>query len=143
MIKNVKYNNLDELKAGRAALDVEQAMLGREIIKEGKVALLALPLQSIMKPADPLKAIKVDGKINIPAKLFSYLLPLIINRTLFRRSNFMIRFITAMIARRIGKRIGPKVVMWLLDMAYQKFNGKSPSGFRALIRERRQVRRLN
>jgi len=143
MIKNAKYNNLDELKAGRAALNVEQSILSKEIIQDGKVAMVALPLIEITKPADPFKAIKVDGKINVPAKVFSYLLPIIVNRILFRRSNFMTKIITALIARNIGKRIGPKVVMWLVGMVYRRLNNQSSADFRALIQERRQVRRLN
>lgn len=122
MIKNIKYNNLDELKAGRVALDIEQSMLSKATIEEGKLAIFTLPLFSLLKPTDPLRAIKVDGKINIPAKVFSYLLPIIVNRTLFRRSNFMVKFITAIIARNIGKRIGPKVVKWLINVAQHELS---------------------
>ncbi len=111
-----KLNNLDELQAMQAGLNAQQQVLGKEIVSEGKTALVTLPVASLLKPADPLKIIKVDGKINIPGKVFSYLLPLIVNQTLFRRSSFVTRIITAMIARRVGKRMGPKIAMWLIRL---------------------------
>lgn len=117
MNRTGRYNNLDELKARQAALNAKQSMLGKEIIAESKAALITMPVVSLLKPADPLNIIKVDGKINVPAKVFSYLLPIIANRTLFRRSCFITRVIMTMIARRIGKRIGPKVAMWLIRLA--------------------------
>jgi len=112
-----KYKDLDELKSRQAALNAEQSMLGKEIVAEVKAALVTLPVVSLLKPADPLRIIKVDGKINVPGKIFSYLLPIVVNQTLFRKSGFVTRIITAMIARRVGKRIGPKVAMWLIRMA--------------------------
>jgi len=117
MNKTGKYQNLDELKARHAALNAEQSMLGKEIIAESKVALVTIPIVSLLKPADPLNIIKVDGKINVPGKVFSYLLPILVNQTLFRRSGFITKTVMALIARRIGKRIGPKVAMWLIRLA--------------------------
>lgn len=128
MNKTAKYKNLDELRARQAALNAEESILGKEIIAESKVALITLPVVSLLKPADPLRIIKVDGKINVPGKVFSYLLPIVVNQTLFRKSGFMVRIITAMIARRIGKRIGPKVAMWLIRMAERHLRNRKPKG---------------
>lgn len=97
----------------QASLKAEQQILEKEMISCGKSALISLPMASLLKPADPLKMLKVKGKINLPAKVFSYLLPLIVNSTLFRRSNFLIRLMTALTARKIGNRFGSKIVDWL------------------------------
>lgn len=107
-------NNLDELRERRALLVAEQSVLGKKIVSDSGTALLALPVAVLTKPADPLTMVKVDGKVDIPAKVFSYLLPLLVNRTLFRRSGFVTRIVMGMIARRVGKRIGPKALRWLL-----------------------------
>lgn len=109
-------HNLGELRARQKILKAEQQLLVKEIINEGKTAVVNLPLAALTKPADPLKVLKVDGKVNPPAKLFSYLLPLIFNRTFFRRSGFVTKTIVALIARKVGKRIGPKISVWLIDI---------------------------
>ncbi|MES2456193.1 MAG: hypothetical protein V4594_11645 [Bacteroidota bacterium] len=116
MKQTPRLNSLDQLMAKQASLRAEQQQLSRDIIKESKTAAISLPVVSLIKPADPLKILKVNGQINPPAKLFSYLLPIIVNGTLFRRSGFMTRIITALIARKIGRRFGPKITFWLLDL---------------------------
>lgn len=123
MKTNIKLNNLAELKAKQASLKAEQVTLGKEIISEGKNMMISLPVQGLLKPADPLKMLKTNGKINLPGKNFSQLLALVVNRTLFRRSGFVTRIITAMIARKIGRRIGPKIASWFLAMI-KKFTQK-------------------
>ena len=115
-MRQTRLHSLDELRTRQASLKAEQELLGKKIINQGKAAVITLPAVSLIKPADHLKILKVDGKINPPAKLFSYLLPLIVSRTLFRRSGFIKRMITTLIARRIGKRIGPKIASWLIDL---------------------------
>ncbi len=117
-----KIKNLNELKATQASLKAEQLILEKEFVTSGKSALISLPMVSFLKSADPLKMIKVDGKINLPAKLFSYLLPLIIKKTLFRRSGFLTKIIMALTAREIGKRIGPKIVKWLQSITERYFS---------------------
>lgn len=126
MNKMAIYKNLDELKARKAALNAERSMLANEIITETKAALIALPAVSLLKPKDPLRIIKVDGEINVPGKFFSYLLPIVVSKTLFRKSGFMVRIIATMIARRIGKRIGPKVVMLLIRMTERHLRNHKP-----------------
>src|SRR5215217_4241704 len=108
-MKQTRLNSLEELKTRKAGLKADQQFLGNEIFNEAKLAVINLPIARLVKPADPLKILKVDGKINPSAKLFSYLLSLVTNRILFRRSGFITRMITALIARKIGKRIGPKI----------------------------------
>jgi hypothetical protein len=129
MKTTLRLKNLDELKSKQASLKAEQVILEKEIIRNGKSTLINLPTSRSLKPADPLKMLKVNGKINLPAKVFSYLLPQIINRTLFKRSGFLTKIIMALTARKIGKRIGPKIVAWLqgiMGSYYPKANRKQP-----------------
>jgi|GEM_PF-6671652 len=116
MKQPLRINSLDELRARQEILKAEQQMLAAAIVNESKAAVIGLPMVALNKPADPLRVLKIDGKINPPAKLFSYLLPLIVNRTLFRRSGFITKMITALIARKIGKRFGPKIARFLIDL---------------------------
>lgn len=95
-----KLNSLDKLKAMQASLNTQQKALEKQIVSTGKTALVTLPVVWLLKPSDPLKIIKVDGKINISGKVFSYLLPLVVNQTLFRRSGFLTKIIMAIIALR-------------------------------------------
>lgn len=115
MKASTNITSLDELKARQALLNAEQSLLAKEIVSDGKTALVSLPAVTLFKPDDPLKIIKVDGEINIPAKVFSYLLPLLVNRILFRKSGFITRMVMTMIARRIGIKIGPKITKRLLN----------------------------
>ncbi|TKC06087.1 hypothetical protein [Pedobacter frigoris] len=129
MKTTLRLKNLDELKAMQANLKAEQVILQKEIVSQGKSALISLPMKSLLKPADPFKMLKVNGKINLPAKVFSYLLPQIINRTLFKRSGFLTKIIMALTAKKIGKRIGPKIVAWLqgiMERYYPKANRQQP-----------------
>ena len=122
MKQNLRIATLDELKARKAILKAEQKLLTKEIISKGGSAVINLPLVKLTKPADPLKILKVNGKINPSAKLFSYLLPIIVNRVFFRRSGFITKIVMAFIARKIGRRFGPKIATWLADiiMKYAK-----------------------
>lgn len=125
-----RLNNLNELKARQASLKAEQRLLAREIVNDGKSAITSLPMAGLMTPADPLKVLKVDGKVNPPAKFFSYLFPLVVNRTLFRHSGFFIKIITALVARKIGKNIGSKVAGWLsaiIGRYLQNFKSAKPT----------------
>lgn len=129
MKTTLRLKNLDELKAMQANLKAEQVILEKEIVRHGKSALISLPMKSLLKPADPFKMLKVNGKINLPAKLFSYLLPKMLNRTLFKHSGFLTKIITALAARKIGKRVGPKIIAWLQDIMgsyYPKANRQQP-----------------
>lgn len=119
-----KINNLTELRAKQIALKAEHKLLGQEILEETKQSLVIFPIASLIKPADPLRILTVDGKIDVPAKSFSYLLPILVNRTLFRKSGFLTRLLTTMVARRIGKKIGPKVASWLLSTTRDRLSRK-------------------
>ncbi|RZJ83486.1 MAG: hypothetical protein EOO20_22705 [Chryseobacterium sp.] len=116
MKQNLKISTLDELKARKAILKAEQKLLTKEIISKGGSTVTNLPLLTLTRPVDPLKILKVNGEINPSAKLFSYLLPLIVNRIFFRRSGFITKMVMTMIARKVGRRFGPKVATWLADM---------------------------
>ncbi|CAM4421951.1 hypothetical protein SAMN06265348_12410 [Pedobacter westerhofensis] len=126
MKATTKIKNLEELKARQVMLNAEQSLLGQEIVSQGKTLLLSLLVITLVKPADPLTIIKVDGKINISAKFFSYLLPLVVNRTLFRKSGFITRIVMAMIARRVGKQMGSKVARWLLNTLEKYLSSLKP-----------------
>lgn len=108
-----RIHNLQELKARQAELSAAQSRLVPVMINDAKQAVIHSAAKVFFKPSDPLKIIKVDGKINI-GKIFSYLLPLIIRMTLLRRRGFFMRLIVSMAARQIGKRIGPELLDWLL-----------------------------
>jgi hypothetical protein len=84
------------------------------MINEVKDAAVHTAAKVFLKVPDPLKIIKVDGKINIGGKIFSYLLPLLIRLILLRRQGFFMRLIVTMAARQIGKSIGPELLDWLL-----------------------------
>lgn len=111
-----KLKNLQELKAKEANLAAMHTLLAEKIISDGKAILSNYPRPSLFKPEDPLKAIKINGKINIPGKVFSYLLPLLVTKVLFRRSGFVTKAIVAIVARQTGKRIGNRVFHWAAGM---------------------------
>jgi len=115
-------------------LKAEQATLLKEMVSEGKNAVIRLPM-GLLKPADPLKILKTDVKITQAAKFFSYLLPLIVNRTVFRRRGFVIRILTTIIAGKVGKRTGPGILKWLLDRANSYLDkNQSPEKTRASVK---------
>ncbi|WP_442589221.1 hypothetical protein ACSBL2_24700 [Pedobacter sp. AW31-3R] len=108
MKKYNDINNLEELKARQAILAGNQAFLSKKIIRQAPRTLITSPVASFLTPTDPLSYLKIDRKTNVPAKVLTYLLPLIINRTLLRRSGLMTKLIVGIVISRLVKRRFPE-----------------------------------
>jgi hypothetical protein len=113
-----QFTSLQELKARQAELSQMQSRLAPELISEAKAAAVSSVSLVFNKRKDPLKDLKIKGQIDIPGKFFSYLLPLIITKTVFRRSGFLTRIVIGIAARKVGRRFGPLVFDWLVGIIF-------------------------
>lgn len=104
-----RLTSLKELKARQTELLESESRSISDIITEAKAVAVQSAAKILLKSSDPLKIIKMDGKINVPGKVFSYLLPLIVKVTLLRRSGLFMRLIVGMATRQIGKKIGTRI----------------------------------
>lgn len=107
MKKHNTINNLQELKARQASLAADQALLSKELLRKTPGTLLSFPVQNYLKPAQPFEILKIDRKTNIPVKVLSYLLPMLINKTILRQSGFVTKLMVAVVTRKLIRSLLP------------------------------------
>lgn len=121
--KNI--NNLAELHA--EMYRVKADYLQREIqLKEDTKAYFKQfsPLNLLKKYATPSGLLKLDEKTNITGKIMSILLPLLMNKTIFRGSGFITKAIAALVSGKVGKSFDGESLSGIVNVVKSWFTGK-------------------
>lgn len=112
-----KYNfkSLEELKAKQLALKSEAIMHGQAIVLDTKTYINEWSIDSVLKPKPlvDLKLKRVDNSSMLSGKLLSYTLPLVLNKTLFKRSGLITKTIIGMVSSKTGTKLGGLLVKYL------------------------------
>lgn len=68
--------------------------------------------------------VKAEHSANISGKIMSYVLPFILNKTMFRGSGFFTKSIATLVSRRLGKSIDIDNVTGIINQITSFFNSK-------------------
>ena len=102
--KNI--SNLDDLQAKRLELKVEYTLKQNLLIDDGKTFAKRFTFSALIKKyATPSNLFKADDKLNISGTAMSLLLPMVMNKTLFRGAGFLTKAAVGLVSGKVGKSL--------------------------------------
>ncbi len=105
---NRRYNiqNLEELQAQLYLLKTTNRVK-EEMLKDNvKLYIKQYTISNLFKKyVTPANIFKADDKLNISSKLMSFVLPVLMNGTLFRGSGFMTKALVGLATSKVGKTL--------------------------------------
>ncbi|WP_379086398.1 hypothetical protein [Pedobacter sp. UC225_65] len=78
----------------------------------------------IKKYATPSGFLKFDEKTNISSKIMSVVLPLILNKTIFRGSGIITKALGALVSGKVGQSLDAESLSGIFNMVKSFFNKK-------------------
>lgn len=105
---NRKYNiqNLEELQAHIYTLKSGYMMQGDMLQQNVKLYVKQYTIGNLIKKyATPSNLMKADDQLNVSSKVMSFVLPLLMNNTLFRGSGFITKALVGMATSKVGKTL--------------------------------------
>lgn len=103
-----KYNirTLEDLKAAKLELKVEYTLKQNMLKSDGKTFLKQFTIGALIKKyATPNNMFKADEKLNISGTAMSLLLPMVMNKTLFRGAGFLTKAAVGLVSGKVGKSL--------------------------------------
>lgn len=125
MSKKYNINNLHDLNVKLIGLKIDYKVQ-EEILKNDlkAYALQFTPGALIKKYATPSAFLKVDDKLNISSKLMSFVLPILMNSTLFRGSGFLTKTLVGLATSKVGKTLDAEHLSAIFNSVKGIFGGK-------------------
>ncbi len=126
MRKSRKYDikNLEELHAMVCQLKAEHTLQGEMLVKDVKIYLHQFtPGAVIKKYAAPSALLKVDEKYNISSTIMSWVLPLLMNSTLFRGSGILTKAVVGLASGKVGKALDAEHLSAIFNSVKSWFTG--------------------
>jgi hypothetical protein len=126
MKKIRKYNirNLEDLHAEVAALKAEYTVQEGELFSDTKVYLRQFTLGGFIKKyATPSAFLKIDDKLNLSSSVMSFVLPFIMNTTLFRGSGFLTKALIGLASNKVGKTLDAEHLSAIFNSVKSWFTG--------------------
>jgi len=106
MKKRYNINNLEELQAQIFTLKTGYTVQGELLKENAKIYVKQYaPSALIRKYFTPSNILKADEKMNFSSKLMAFVLPVIMNSTLFRGSGFMTKALVGLATSKLGKNL--------------------------------------
>ncbi|MCX2474357.1 hypothetical protein OQZ33_08460 [Pedobacter sp. MC2016-05] len=103
-----KYNirTLEDLQAAKLELKVEYTLKQNMLKNDGKIFLKQFTLGALIKKfATPSNLFKADEKLNISGTAMSLLLPMFMNKTIFRSAGFLTKAAVGLVSGKVGKSL--------------------------------------
>ncbi|WP_316802624.1 hypothetical protein [Pedobacter nototheniae] len=98
--------NLEDLQAKKLELKVEYTLKQSMLKTDGKAFIHQFTLGSLIKKyATPSNLFKVDDKFNISGTIMSLLLPMFMNKTIFRGSGLLTKAVVGLASGKLGKSL--------------------------------------
>ena len=122
------YNNirtLDDLHAEVQRLKTDYTQRGEMIKVDAKTYVQQFTLGGLIKKyATPSGFLKFDEKTNISSKIMSVVLPLILNKTIFRGSGIITKALGALVSGKVGQSLDAESLSGIFNMVKSFFNKK-------------------
>ena len=103
-----KYNirTLADLQAAKLELKVEYTLKQNLLKTDGKIFLKQFTFGALIKKfATPSNLFKADEKLNISGTAMSLLLPMFMNKTIFRSAGFLTKAAVGLVSGKVGKSL--------------------------------------
>lgn len=98
--------NLEDLQAKKLELKVEYTLKQNMLLAETKAYAKQFTLGALIKKyATPSNLFKADDKLNISGTAMSLLLPMVMNKTLFRGAGFLTKAAVGLVSGKVGKSL--------------------------------------
>lgn len=98
--------NLEDLQAKKIELKVEYILKQNMLKADAKNFIHQFTLGALIKKyATPVNLFKVDDKLNLSGTAMSLLLPMFMNKTLFRGAGFLTKAAVGLISGKVGKSL--------------------------------------
>ncbi|MDN3587791.1 hypothetical protein QWY86_14000 [Pedobacter aquatilis] len=102
--KNIR--TLEDLQAKKLELKVDFTLKENLLKSDVKVYLKQFTLGALIKKyATPSNLFKVDDKLNLSGTAMSLLLPMFMNKTLFRGAGFLTKAAVGLVSGKVGKSL--------------------------------------
>lgn len=102
--KNIR--NLEDLQAKKLELKVEYTLKQNMLKADAKIYFHQFTLGALIKRyATPSNLFKVDDKLNLSGTAMSLLLPMFMNKTLFRGAGFLTKAAVGLVSGKVGKSL--------------------------------------
>jgi hypothetical protein len=101
-----EIRNLEDLQARKLELKVEYTLKQNMLKSDTKTFLKQFTLGALIKRyATPNNLFKADEKLNISGTAMSLLLPMVMNKTIFRGAGFFTKAAVGLISGKVGKSL--------------------------------------
>lgn len=122
------YNNirtLDDLHTEVVRLKVDYTVKGELLKLDAKNYVKQFTFGNLLKKfATPSGFLKLDEKTNISSKVMSVLLPLLLNKTIFRSSGMITKAVGALVSGKVGQSLDAENLSGIFNMVKSLFNKK-------------------
>lgn len=122
------YNNirtLEDLHDEVQRLKADYTQRGEMIKVDAKTYVQQFTLGGLIKKyATPSGFLKFDEKTNISSKIMSVVLPLILNKTIFRGSGIITKALGALVSGKVGQSLDAESLSGIFNMVKSFFNKK-------------------
>lgn len=118
-------NTLDDLHAQLQLLKADYTQKGDQLKIDAKAYVNQFtPGNLIKKYATPSSFLKLDEQTNISGKIMSFLLPLLLNKTLFRGSGFITKALATLVSGKVGQSLDAEHLSGIFNSVKSLFTGK-------------------
>ncbi|MFC3561080.1 hypothetical protein [Pedobacter jamesrossensis] len=98
--------NLEDLQAKKLELKVEYTLKQNMLKADSKIYFRQFTLGALIKRyATPSNLFKVDDKLNLSGTAMSLLLPMFMNKTIFRGAGFLTKAAVGLVSGKVGKSL--------------------------------------
>ena len=121
-----KYNikNAEELQAAISGLKAEYTMQEERLVSDAKIYAKQYSFKSLTKRyLTPSNLLKADDQLNISSKVMSFLLPVLMNNTLFRGSGFITKTLVGLATSKVGKSLDAEHLTGIFSNVKSWFGG--------------------
>lgn len=124
----INYNNintLDDLQNQVKLLKVDYKRRGELLKLDAKNYVKQFTLGNLIKKyATPSGLLKLDEKTHISSKIMSVILPLLLNKTIFRGSGLITKALAALVSGKVGQSLDGEHLSGIFNMVKSLFKGK-------------------
>ncbi|SEQ83825.1 hypothetical protein [Pedobacter rhizosphaerae] len=125
-MRNYNIRNLQELEARKHELKVEYTLKQDDLKRDTKAYFKQFTLGALIKKyATPSNLFKADEKLNISSTAMSLILPMIMNKTIFRGSGFITKALVGLASGKVGKSLDAEHLSAIFNSVKGWFSKKS------------------
>ncbi|MGY3054883.1 hypothetical protein ACVWYG_003092 [Pedobacter sp. UYEF25] len=117
-MRKYNINNLEELQNKRIELRIDYLLLEDQIKQNGKNYLMQFTPSALFKKLTSKdNMLDVNKQFNLIGNAMSFLLPMVMRKTLFRGSGFITKAIVGLASKKIGQSLNAKKLTMLFNSA--------------------------